>query len=142
MPALRPEEVADRLHSAAIRLLRAVRKEDAASGISGAQLSALSVLVFGGAQTLGALAAIEQVKPPTMSQLVGALEAQGLVVRRPLDRRSIEVAVTEKGRRLMEAGRKRRLARLARSLEGLAPSKLALLDEAARIILASAEKAA
>ena len=140
--ALRTEEVADRLHSAAIRLLRAVRKEDAASGISGAQLSALSVLVFGGAQTLGSLAAIEQVKPPTMSQLVGALEAQGLVVRRPLDRRSIEVTVTDKGRRLMEAGRKRRLARLARSLEGLAPSKLALLDEAARIILASADRAA
>ena len=140
--ALRTEEVADRLHSAAIRLLRAVRKADAASGISGAQLSALSVLVFGGAQTLGSLAAIEQVKPPTMSQLVGALEARGLVVRRPLDRRSIEVAVTDKGRRLMEAGRKRRLARLARSLEGLAPSKLALLDEAARIILASADRAA
>jgi DNA-binding MarR family transcriptional regulator len=128
------EQAADAVHAAAIRLLRAVRKEDAASGISGAQLSVLSVLVFAGPQTLGALAQAEQVKPPTMSQLVTGLEAQGLVQRRPLDRRSMEISATEKGRKLMEAGRKRRLARIARSLEKLPPAKLALLEEAARIM--------
>ena len=52
---MRVEQVADQLHSAAIRLLRFVRKEDAASGVTGAQLSALSVLAFGGPMTLGAL---------------------------------------------------------------------------------------
>lgn len=134
MPTRKPEETADLLHGAAIRLLRHVRKEDAASGISGAQLSVLSVLVFAGPQTLGALAAAEQVKPPTMSQLVGELERQGLAVRRPLDRRSIQVSVTEKGRRLMEAGRKRRLAKLTQSLAGLPQAKLALLKEAAEIM--------
>jgi len=51
--------VADRLHSAAIHLLRRVRKQDAVSGVGPAQLSALSVLVFGGPKTLGDLAAQE-----------------------------------------------------------------------------------
>src|SRR6201995_6084083 len=128
------EDVADRLHGAAIRLLRHVRKEDAASGIPGAQLSVLSVLVFAGPQTLGALAAAEQVKPPTMSQLVAEMERKGLVARAPIDRRSIRIAATEKGRRLMEAGRKRRLQRLTAALTLLPPEKLATLRDAAKIV--------
>jgi DNA-binding MarR family transcriptional regulator len=70
--ASRPETVAaaDRLHSAAIHLLRRVRQQDTASGVGPAQLSALSVLVFAGPKTLGDLAAAEQVKPPTMSRVV------------------------------------------------------------------------
>ncbi|HEX4293975.1 MAG TPA: MarR family transcriptional regulator [Rhizomicrobium sp.] len=137
MPSRKTEQTADLLHSAAIRLLRYVRKEDAASGITGAQLSVLSVLVFAGPQTLGALAQAEQVKPPTMSQLVGELERRGLAARRPLDRRSILVSVTEKGRRLLEAGRRRRLARLTGSLSGLPAGKLALLHEAAELMIAA-----
>ena len=64
------------LHSAAIHLLRRVRKQDAATGEGPARLSALSVLVFGGPMTLGQLAAAEQVKPPTMSRIVTGLERQ------------------------------------------------------------------
>src|SRR6185295_9990467 len=109
---------------AAIRLLRFVRKEDAASGVPGAQLSALSVLAFAGPLTLSALAAAEQVKPPTMSQLVGELERLALVSRRPIDRRSQEISLTRKGRQLMEAGRRRRLARLAAALDGLTPEQI------------------
>jgi DNA-binding MarR family transcriptional regulator len=133
------EETADKIHSAAIRLLRFVRKEDAASGIPAAQLSALSVLVFAGPQSLAALAAAEQVKPPTMSQLVSELERRGLAVRTPVDRRSLRISVTEKGRRLLEAGRKRRLARLTETLAHLPPAKLALLRESADVILAITE---
>jgi DNA-binding MarR family transcriptional regulator len=133
------EKTADLLHSAAIRLLRYVRKEDTASGITGAQLSVLSVLVFAGPQTLGALAQAEQVRPPTMSQLVAELERRGLAQRKPLDRRSIQVSVTEKGRRLMEAGRKRRLARLAASLAHFPAAKLALLHEAAELTIKATE---
>jgi DNA-binding MarR family transcriptional regulator len=140
-PSQKIEQTADLLHGAAIRLLRYVRKEDAASGITGAQLSVLSVLVFGGPQTMGALATAEQVRPPTMSQLVGELERRGLAVRHPLDRRSIQVSVTEKGRRLLEAGRRRRLARLTASLAGLPAAKIALLHEAARLIVASTDRA-
>ena len=76
-----PVEVADRLHSAAIRLLRRVRVEDAASGVTPAQLSALSVLVFGGPRSVTALADAEQVAVPTISRLVATLEAAGLVCR-------------------------------------------------------------
>src|SRR6202521_1536653 len=71
----------DRLHSAAIHLLRRVRKEDAIMAEAPARLSALSVLVFGGPMSLGELAAAEQVKPPTMSRVVAGLERNGLVAR-------------------------------------------------------------
>jgi DNA-binding MarR family transcriptional regulator len=133
------EDTADRIHTAAIRLLRFVRKEDVAASITPAQLSALSVLVFAGPQSLAALAAAEQVKPPTMSQLVAEMERKGLAFRTPVDRRSIRISATEKGRRLMEAGRKRRLARLAVALSRLPPEKLALLRQAADLILAATE---
>jgi DNA-binding MarR family transcriptional regulator len=133
---MRNEQVADMLHGAAIRLLRYVRKEDVASGITGAQLSVLSVLAYGGPQTLGALAAAEQVKPPTMSQLVTGLEQLGLVARKPLDRRSIEVSVTRKGRQLMEAGRKRRLARLTKALDTLPAEQVDRLGQAAGLLVA------
>src|SRR3954462_3251460 len=73
--------LADRLHSAAIHLLRRLRREDDASGLPAPQLSALSVIVFGGPITLGALAAAEQVRPPTITRVVATLEESGLVVR-------------------------------------------------------------
>lgn len=129
------QEIADRIHSASIRLLRFVRKEDAASGIPPAQLSALSVLVFAGPQTLSALAAAEQVKLPTMSQLVAALDRKGLVARNPIDRRSVRLSATEKGRRLLETARKRRLTRLTAALASLPPKKIVVLGEAAQLII-------
>lgn len=138
MPAShRPEETADRIHGAAIRLLRFVRKEDAASGVPPAQLSALSVLVFVGPQTLSALAAAEQVTLPTMSQLVTALETKGLAARTPLDGRSVSISVTAKGKRLLEAARQRRLSRLTAALSSLPPEKLGVLRQAAEIIVAA-----
>lgn len=111
--------LADRLHSVAIRLLRAVREEDTRMGLSGPRASALSVLVFRGPQTLGELARAEQVRPPTMTRLVQALEAEGLVVRKPdaRDGRRVLVRATAAGRRLLEAARVRRVAVLAARLE-------------------------
>jgi len=107
-----PEEVADRLHSAAIHLLRLVRREDAASGLTAARLSALSVLVFGGARTVGELAAAEQVRPPTMSKLVAEMGKEGFVARRPstADSRAVIVEATAKGKRALHAARRRRVA--------------------------------
>jgi DNA-binding MarR family transcriptional regulator len=133
---MRTEQVADQLHAAAIRLLRYVRKEDAALGIAAAQLSALSVLAFAGPQTLSALAAAEQVKPPTMSQLVSELERLDLVARKPIDRRSSQISLTRKGRQLMEAGRRRRLARLTRAIDGLPAEQIDKLAQAAGLIVA------
>ncbi len=129
-------DVADRLHSAAIHLLRLVRRVDTATGLSPARLSALSVLVFGGARTVGDLAAAEQVRSPTMSRLVAEMEAAGLVTRRvgTDDRRVAMVSATPAGRRLLHAGRRRRVAELAARLEDLEEHELDLLDRAAAVI--------
>ena len=97
------EVIADRLHSAAIHLLRRLRREDTKSGLSAPRLSALSVLVFGGPVTLGELANAEQVRPPTMTRLISALEAEGLVSREadPDDGRLTRIRATPKGRALL-----------------------------------------
>ena len=132
-----PLELAARLHSAAIRLLRAVRVTDAETGISAPKLSALSVLTFGGPVSLSALARTEQVTAPTMSKLVGDLEANGLVAKRAdrADKRGVRIEVTAKGRALMEEGRKRRLALLHKRLAKLTREERAQLDRAAEIML-------
>jgi DNA-binding MarR family transcriptional regulator len=128
---------AEIMHSAAIHLLRFVRKEDAEAGISAAQLSALSVLVFGGPQTMGSLAAAEQLRMPTLSRTVSELERQGLVQRagRTDDRRVTDVRVTEAGRKVLEDGRRRRLARLVAALGDAGGAELDTLVAAARITL-------
>jgi len=119
-----PTDLADRLHSAAIHLLRRLRREDDASGLPAPALSALSVIVFGGPITLGALAAAEQVRPPTITKLVAALEEDGLVAREAdaHDRRVVRVRATARGTRLLHDGRRRRVASLAASLAEL-PAK-------------------
>ena len=131
-----PDLVADRLHSAAIHLLRRLRVEDAASGLTAPRLSALSVIVFAGPLTLSALAAAEQVRPPTMTRLVAALERAGLVAREPDpdDRRQVLLRATPAGRRLLEAGRARRTASLATRLAELPPADLAALARAASLL--------
>jgi DNA-binding MarR family transcriptional regulator len=131
-----PEAVADKLHSAAIHLLRLVRREDTATGLSPARLSALSVLVFAGPRTVGELAAAEQVRSPTMSGLVAELERDGLVERErsPEDGRAVVVRATGRGRRMLHSGRRRRVAALAERLAGLAPDDRAALARAAALM--------
>jgi DNA-binding MarR family transcriptional regulator len=127
---------ADRLHSAAIHLLRRVRKQDAASGIGPTQLSALSVLVFGGPKALGELAAAEQVKPPTMSRVVAGLRRNGLVeIRRdPRDSRRRKIQASGKGVRLLGQGRERRIEELAAHLDVLTDREMAQLAAAIEIL--------
>jgi DNA-binding MarR family transcriptional regulator len=130
-------EIADALHSAAIRLLRMVRTEDAQSGIGPAQLSALSVLVFGGEKTVGELAATEQVRPPTMSRIVDGLAQRDLVERTSAagDRRAVRLTATPEGRKLLLAGKNRRVRALAKRLEGLGKEELSKLEAAAQLML-------
>lgn len=127
---------ADRLHSAAIHLLRGIRGADPETGLSPARLSALSVVVFGGPLTLGALANAEQVRAPTMSAIVNGLEEAGLVRREPdpQDRRAVRVRATRRGVRLLERARRRRLETLAERLEGLGGEELRTLESAAEIV--------
>jgi DNA-binding MarR family transcriptional regulator len=130
------ERTADRLHSAAIHLLRRLRREDAKSGLSAPRLSALSVLVFGGPLTLGELANAEQVRPPTMTRLVTALEADGLVTREPdaSDGRLTRIRATPNGRTLLLRGRARRVAALTAEVRALAPDEREVLDAAVTVL--------
>jgi len=113
-------ETADRLHSAAIHLLRRLRVRDRESGVGPAQLSALSVLVFGGPRSLGELADAEQVRPPTMSRIVAGLESAGLVRRHATeDGRRVRLEASAKGTKILQEGRKRRVESLAKAVSSL-----------------------
>ena len=127
---------ADALHSAAIHLLRRIRKEDDRTGISPGRLSALSVLVFAGPMRLTDLARAEHVKPPTMTRIIAALEADRLAQRKTdsTDARSVQIRATARGTRLMREGRRRRIVKVAEALRALSEEELGVLDRAAAII--------
>ena len=129
-------ELADGLHSAAIHLLRQLRVEDRASGIGPAQLSALSVLVFGGSMSLKQLAAIEQVKPPTMVRIVHGLVAERLATSRAdrEDARKLRIAATARGRAVLQRARLRRVDALARLLSQATEAERKALGEAVEIL--------
>ena len=130
------EELADKLHSTAIHLLRRVRVEDAASGIGPARLSALSVVVFGGPISLNDLARAEQVRPPTMSRIVDALEREGLARKtvNQQDRRAVVIEATAKGANVLQQGRRRRVRALAKSLSRLKGTERAEIERAVQAI--------
>jgi DNA-binding MarR family transcriptional regulator len=127
---------ADRLHSAAIHLLRNVRASDVESGLSPARLSALSVLVFGGPRTISELAGAEQVRLPTMSGIVRGLEEDDLVRRAsdPDDRRASRIHATARGRYILLRARGRRVDNLAERLRTLDREELRTLAAAAELI--------
>jgi DNA-binding MarR family transcriptional regulator len=128
-------ELADQLHSAAIHLLRQLRKEDDATGLSAPRLSALSVVVFAGPVTLGQLARAEQVRPPTMTKIVTGLENDGLLKRLadPHDKRLTRIVATPKGQRILVEGRARRVESLTRAVDRLNQIELAHLDRGIKV---------
>jgi DNA-binding MarR family transcriptional regulator len=116
------EELAGRLRLAINRLHRQLRQE-ALAGLSPAQASALGAVSRLGSPTLGELAAIEQVQPPTMTRMVAGLAEAGLVTRvtDEADRRSARVRITPAGRRALDRIRTLKNAFLTRRLADLAP---------------------
>jgi DNA-binding MarR family transcriptional regulator len=124
------------MHSASIHLLRRVSREDAGAGVSPARLSALSVLVFAGPKTMSELAMMERVKVPTMSRLVAAMEAEGLVrrERHGTDARSVVLHPTAKGRRILSRARELRLSLLESLLSNATIGEIATVREAAEIV--------
>jgi len=130
------QEAADRLHSAAIHLLRRLRVLDDESGISGPRASVLSVVVFRGPLALGELARIEQVRPATISRMVKEMEHDGLLARDsdPADGRIALVRATPAGRALLKKARRRRVQALARMLGQLSAAERAAVARAAALI--------
>jgi DNA-binding MarR family transcriptional regulator len=133
---MRKSDVAQRLHSAAVHLLRRVRRDDPLMDLTPARASVLSVLVFGGPRTPGDLAAIEQVAAPTMTKLVNGLIRDGYVRKRrhSEDGRAVLISATAKAERALQAGRRRRIELLQSLFAELTETEWATLDRAAAII--------
>jgi DNA-binding MarR family transcriptional regulator len=128
--------IANDLHAVAISLLRRVRQEDDALGLTSARLSALSVLVFDGPKTIGELAAMEQVSLPTMTRISAALCKAGHVRRakNPNDRRYVMLESTRSGARLLEEGKRRRVERVTQMLGELGNDDLVACETALKAL--------
>lgn len=129
-------ELAEQIHSLAIRLLRRLRAAEGEPRLSGLRLSALSSLVELGPSSVGRLAANERVPAPTMSRQVTTLERAGWVARQPPpeDGGRERVKITPAGIRALEDVRTRRVQRLARLLEEVGGEEREALIEAAGIV--------
>jgi DNA-binding MarR family transcriptional regulator len=116
------------------RRLRAEREPD--NPLSVGSLSALGVIFREGECTIGTLAAHERVQPPSMTRTVNCLVEDGYLTRRPhdTDGRQVLVDITDQGRKILLADRRRRDAWLAKRLRELTPAERALLREAAPLI--------
>lgn len=137
-------KTAARLHSVAMHLLRRVRREDAFTGLSSARLSVLSMLVFGGPRTVGELATAEQVRAPSMTRLLAALEAEGYVEREPspTDRRSVVIKPARKAASALEEGEFRRVRYMLDLLGDLSDEEWAEVGAAVDLLASALEKAA
>jgi DNA-binding MarR family transcriptional regulator len=134
-PEAEAYRIGDLLHSAAIHLLRKVRAQDRSAGIGPAQLSALSVLVFGGPRSLKELAEAEQVRAPTMSRIVGGLERTRLVRRKATDdKRRMLLEATTRGTKILHEGRRRRVEVLVHALQEFSGDELREAAAAAAFI--------
>lgn len=135
-PRVSGTELAARLANLSTVLQRQLAHGGGDDGLTRARLSALALLVLGGPRTLGALAAAERVRPPTMTRLIHAMEADGLVAREahPSDGRSIIIRATEHGQRQLGQGRARQIAPLADSITELSQAEQAQLAEASDLL--------
>ncbi len=129
-------DTVERFHHLAIALLRSMRRVDEANGLAGPRASALAVLVFRGPQSLGDLAAIEGVKPPTMSRLVKSMQAEGLVESQTAahDQRAVRIVPSGKGRRLMLRGRAKRLSAIRELLRDASAEERKALETVVELL--------
>lgn len=134
-------DVAFQLNSVAIHVVRRARTADQELGVPPGQLSALSVLVFGGERTIAELAQTEQVTSPTMTRIVDGLERAGLAKRHPHpdDGRAMLVRATGKGRRIMERGRRNRVELITGLLQHMPPDDLSAVARAAAALARALE---
>ena len=128
-------ELASRLRLAVTRLARRLRTQ-LPGELSPSQLATLASVECRGPLTLGELSAVERVKPPTMTKIVGCLEEQGLVSRTvdPSDRRVARVEPTAAGLAFLEDSRQSKDAYLATRLRTLTPEDRLALERAAEVL--------
>jgi DNA-binding MarR family transcriptional regulator len=129
--------LASELRVSVMRLARRLRNErDPDNQLGLGAISVLGVLLRHGESTVGQLAARERVQPPSMTRTVNCLVDDGYAVRRPseTDGRSTLVEISEKGRQMLLADRRRRDAWLNRQLKDLTPEERDLLRQVAPLI--------
>jgi len=129
--------LAHALRPRVMRLARRLRQmQDDSLGLNSNQLSAMSVLLNSGDQLMGELAAQERVQPPSMTRIVNSLEASSYVARRPdpRDHRQCLVTLTESGRQVLLANRRRRDEWLAVRIAELEPADREVLRHAVRVL--------
>ena len=123
------------LRLAVLRLSRRLRQE-AVGEITPSQLSALTVVAKRGEVTLGELAAVERIAPPSMTRIAARLEEQGFVERHvdPADRRVARLAPSAAGLELLDAIRTRRDAYLASRLQEFTDEERGVLEAAVPLL--------
>jgi DNA-binding MarR family transcriptional regulator len=132
--------VASELRDVLATLLRRLRSQNGLPLMHGTVLGRLDRC---GPKSVSDLAAAERVRPQSMAQTVGELEADGLVARwpDPEDKRRALVELTETGREVLHADRRRRDGWLARALEeDLSPEEQSVLSSAAELLRRLAER--
>jgi DNA-binding MarR family transcriptional regulator len=125
-------DLAAAFHVVLARIVRGLRQETAGSRVGPGALSVLVTLERGGPQRVGLLADVEGVAAPSMTRIINALEAEGLVRREtdPDDGRAQVVAMTPEGLALLTSGRELRLAALTRRLAELPPAERERIEAA------------
>jgi DNA-binding MarR family transcriptional regulator len=129
--------LASQLRLSVMRLRRRLANERHPDNeLSLGAMAVLGSLYVRGELTIGELASLERVQPPSMTRTVTCLESDGRVQRRPheTDGRQVVVVLTESGREIVQADRRRRDAWLSRRLAELTPHERAVLREAAPIL--------
>jgi DNA-binding MarR family transcriptional regulator len=130
--------LASQLRLAVARLSRRIRQETAIAGeaLTSSSQAALASIEALGPITLGELAAVEQVQPPTMTRIVARLEEYGYATRvvDPADRRVARAAITDSGRELLAVSRTRKDAFLARRVAGLSDAERSVLERAVPLL--------
>jgi DNA-binding MarR family transcriptional regulator len=131
-----PAALASELRVSVMRLARRLRLERSSEDYTLNQLSAMAVLDREGDLTVGELAAIERVKPPSMTRTVNCLVEAGLAVRRPhaTDGRQVLVGLTELGSAVLAEDRRRREQWLSRQLDQLELADRELLARVAPLL--------
>lgn len=135
--------LASRLRADVWRLARRLRTE-ADVDLSPTLQAALGTIDRHGPLTMGAFARHEQIRKPSATRTVAALEARGLVVRTsdPVDGRVSWLQLSARGRALVLRARRRYDEFLAARIEELPDDDVAILEAAAPILERLIEEAA
>jgi DNA-binding MarR family transcriptional regulator len=136
VPTATETALASTLRLSVMRLARRMRQQRAESSLTLTQVAALATVERHPGVTPGELAAREKVQPPSMTKVVAALEAAGLLRRQPhpTDGRQVQLRCTAEGSALLKEDRRRREAWLAQRLAELEPGELAVLRQAAGVL--------